>query len=297
MRGDGHPVLLLNGVGGSIALWDAMYEDLRDFQIISFDAPGTGHSSTPRLPYTMKALAKVVAGLLDLLGQRQVDVLGYSFGGVLAQQFARDFPERVRRLVLGATMCGWGVLPGETLALLSMVTPVRYYSKLAYALTAPVLAGGAAEATPEFIDRTAAARVDAPPSLSGYWLQLMAAWSWSSLPWLHELEHPTFVVAGAQDRLLPPVNSELIASLLPRARLLGLDGWGHYVLLDRQSGAGEAIADFLGAEHFEESNSWRRARKVSRQEASASSHAHCNLLTRLYWPHALYRWRHTHRIV
>lgn len=293
IRGDGPPVLLMNGLGASISLWEALHRDLTGLRVISFDAPGTGRSSRPSRPYTMVMLADMVADLLDALGHDQVDVVGYSFGGVLAQQFARDNPRRVRRLVLGATMPGWGVLPGDVISLLSVVTPVRYYSKLAYALTAPVLAGGAAEADPAFVERTAAARVADPPSLAGYCLQLVAAWSWSSLSWLHNVEHPTLVVAGAQDRLIPAVNSELIASLLPCARLIRVDGWGHYVLLDRDSGAGAAIADFLRAERFRDSDAWRGGRQVSPAEAAAAARAHRNVLTTLYWPHALYRWRHT----
>jgi poly(3-hydroxyoctanoate) depolymerase len=293
IRGTGAPVLLMNGLGGSVSLWEALHEDLPAFQVISFDAPGTGHSSTPRSPYTITELAAVVAEMLDAVGVERVDAVGFSFGGALAQQFARDHPGRVRRLVLGATMCGWGALPGDTLALMSIVTPIRYYSKRAYALTAPFLGGGPAEESREFIERTAAARLHAPPAWAGYALQLMAAWSWSSLPWLHTLEHPTLVLAGAQDRLLPPVNSELIASRLPHARLLTIDKSGHYLLWDRSSGAGAAIADFLAAERPEESTVWRGARSVPHDEARAAWRAHRNLLTAVYWPHTVYRWLHT----
>lgn len=296
VRGDGPPVLLLNGLGASVAMWEPLHADLADFRVISFDAPGTGRSSTPARPYTMAALAGVVAGLLDQLGEQAVDVVGYSFGGALAQQVARDHAERVRRLVLGATTCGWGGVPGDLPSVLSVLTPVRYYSKRAYALTAPILAGGAAEADPEFVLRTARARSEAPPSMPGYAFQLIATWSWSSLPWLHHLQPPTLVLTGAQDRLLPPVNSTLIASRIPHARMLEIDGWGHYVLLDRESGAGRAIAGFLSAARPEDSEAWRGARTVGSEEAAASVSAHRNALSRLSWPHILYRDRHARRI-
>jgi hypothetical protein len=120
----------------------------------------------------------------------------------------------------------------------------------------------------------------------------MAAWGWSSLPWLHRLQQPTLVVTGAQDRLLPAVNSTLIASRIPQARLLAIDGWGHYVLLDRLSGAGQAIAEFLRAPRPEDSEAWRRGRAVSDEDAAAAIRAHRNVLTRLIWPYALYRERH-----
>jgi pimeloyl-ACP methyl ester carboxylesterase len=283
----------MNGLGGSIEMWDALHQDLSGMQVVSFDAPGAGLSTSPRLPYTIASMADVVAQLLDTLGMERVDVVGYSFGGVLAQQFAHSHPERVRRLVLGATTPGWGGPPGELMALLSIVTPLRYYSKRAYALTAPHLAGGDAEKDPAFIERTASARVEAPPSLGGYWLQLIAAWSWSSLPWLHCVGHPTLVVTGAQDRLIPPVNSELIASRLPRARLLRINGWGHYVMLDQRSGAGAAIADFLQAERPEDSDAWRRGREVDSGTGTASASDHHNVLTKLNPLHSVYRRWHT----
>lgn len=293
IRGEGRPVLLMNGLGASIAMWDALHEDLTGLKVISFDAPGVGRSSSPSAPYRMSVLADLAAELLDVLGHDQVDVVGYSFGGVLAQQFARNHPERVRRLVLCATTPGWGGLAGEVTSLLAVMTPVRYYSKRAYALTAGALAGGAAEADPAFLARTAAARVADPPSIGGYWLQLMAAWSWSSLPWLHQLEHPTLLITGADDRLVPAVNSELIASRLRRARLVRIDGWGHYVMLDRASGAGAAILDFLDADRAEDSRAWREGREVTRQEAGVAAAAHRNALTRLYWHHGVYRRWHT----
>jgi pimeloyl-ACP methyl ester carboxylesterase len=124
VRGNGPSVLLINGLGASIALWEPLHQDLADFRVISFDAPGSGRSSTPRVPYTIGALADVVANLLDVLGEEAVDVVGYSFGGALAQQFARDYPHRVRRLVLGATTCGWGGLSGTVPSVLSVLTPV-----------------------------------------------------------------------------------------------------------------------------------------------------------------------------
>lgn len=293
VRGQGRPVLLMNGLGASIPMWEALHEDLSGLQVICFDAPGTGSSSTPVRPYRMADLADTAAELLTLLGHDRVDVVGYSFGGVLAQQFARDHPERVRRLALCATTPGWGALAGDLASFLAVVTPVRYYSRRIYALTAPALAGGEAEADPAFLERTAAARVQDPPSIGGYVLQLMAAWTWSSLPWLHEVRAPALVVTGTEDRLIPAGNSDLIASRLPQARVLRIPRWGHYLMLDGRSGAGAAIAEFLHAERLEDSATWRAAVEVTPREAAAGAARHRNALTRLYWQHGVYRWWHT----
>jgi pimeloyl-ACP methyl ester carboxylesterase len=266
VRGEGRPVLLINGLGASLPMWDELHEDLNHVQVISYDAPGTGRSSTPRRPYTITALARAASQVLDELGHDQADVVGYSLGGIVAQALAAHAPERVHRLVLVGTACGLGSVPGPLSTVLSVATPIRYYSKTAYALTTPLIAGGGAERDPRFIERTAASRVHSPPSVPGYALQLAAAWTCSTLPWLHRIEHPTLLLAGAKDRLVPPVNSALLAANLPHARRLLYDDWGHYLLMDRQSGAGAAIADFLKAETPEHSATWRLAHSVSHDE-------------------------------
>lgn len=91
------------------------------------------------------------------------------------------------------------------------------------------------------------------------------------------------------------MNSELIASRLPRARVVRIDGWGHYVMLDRHSEAGAAIMGFLRAERPEGNQAWREGREVGRQAAAVAASAHRNVLTRPYWPHAVYRrWHLAH---
>src|SRR5439155_14882958 len=131
VRGEGRPVLLINGLGASLAIWAALQDDLDGLEVISYDAPGTGRSSTPLWPYTMGELARVARGLLDELGHDEVDVVGYSLGGLVAQELALRASERVRRLVLAGTTCGLGAVPGPLSAILAVVTPIRYYSKLA----------------------------------------------------------------------------------------------------------------------------------------------------------------------
>ena len=110
IRGTGRPILLLMGIGGNLEMW-APFEDALDpgiVQTITVDAPGTGGSSGYRLPRRMSGLARTMDEMLGALGYDQVDVLGVSFGGVLAQQLAHQAPGRVRRLVLAATAAGLG---------------------------------------------------------------------------------------------------------------------------------------------------------------------------------------------
>lgn len=245
IRGSGPPLLLVMGLGGSIELWDPFVEAIEGRETIAFDAPGTGESEVPRRPLRMRGLGAVAEGLVDHLGYDSVDVLGVSFGGAVAQQLAFQAPQRVRRLVLAATTCGLGAVPGNPLALAILLTPYRYYSRRYLNLVAPFIYGGGARRQ-SLIDQQAAARLHRPPSLRGYYMQLMATAGWSSRRFLREIRQPTLVMTGDDDPLVPVINGRILARLIPGARLHVVKGGGHLFLLDRARESAAVIQQFLG---------------------------------------------------
>ncbi|HWM97243.1 MAG TPA: alpha/beta fold hydrolase, partial [Streptosporangiaceae bacterium] len=118
------PLLLCNGIGVSLELLQPFVDALDPRRpVIRFDMPGIGGSPAPVVPYHLATLPSLLAGLLDQLGYQQADVLGISWGGGLAQQFALSRPRRVRRLVLVATGPGALMVPGHPRVLLRMLTP------------------------------------------------------------------------------------------------------------------------------------------------------------------------------
>ncbi len=244
VEGAGPPLLLINGIGANIEMWAPFVAALHDRQVITFDAPGTGHSTRTRQPVRMRRLSRVVTGLLDELGYERVDVLGYSFGGALAQQLAHQSPDRVRRLVLAGTMCGVG-LPANPVVLALMATPYRYYSKTHLQRISPLIYGGRSRREPEVLRRHLAARLTRPPSMLGYQWQLYALAGWSSLLWLHRLEQPTLVLHGEKDPIVPLVNSRLMAGRIPGARLHVLPAAGHLFLIDQPEEPAAMVMDFL----------------------------------------------------
>ena len=111
-RGSGAPILLLNGLGSNADMWGVVEDRLSTVaRTIVFDMPGSGRSPTPRTPLSISDHAAVAVALLDELGHEQADVVGFSLGGMVAQQLARDAADRVRRLALVATGCGLGGMP------------------------------------------------------------------------------------------------------------------------------------------------------------------------------------------
>lgn len=241
-RGEGRPLLLLMGIGGNTAMWRPVREHLEGFRTIAFDMPGTGRSPLDVFsPPGMASLADLTAGVLDAVGVERADVLGYSFGGAVAQELAHRHPARVDRLVLAATTYGLGSELGSPVALASLMTPLRYYSPRFLKAIAPYAYGGHTPPSEESLGQ----RRKRPPTLFGYWKQVAAIASWTSRPWLASLECPTLLVMGADDRLVPPGNGRYMAARIRGARLVVVPRAGHMMLLEGDEQAYRAISGFL----------------------------------------------------
>ncbi|MGK0276732.1 MAG: poly(3-hydroxyalkanoate) depolymerase [Ilumatobacter sp.] len=243
--GIGRPLLLINGIGATGDLFGPFRKHLGDRETIAFDAPGVGGSPTPLMPYSMRKMAAIVAGLIDELGHDQVDVLGLSWGGALAQELAHRHPEVVHRLILTATMPGVTSIPGRPAAMSILMSPVRYYSPDYLRRVAPTLYGGAIRDSPGLLDEHAKQRAARPPTGRGYLYQLSAIQRFTSLPWLHRLPQRTLVLAGDQDPIVRLVNGRLLANRIRDARLHVVEGGGHLFLFTRGPEMAAIVADFL----------------------------------------------------
>jgi poly(3-hydroxyalkanoate) depolymerase len=236
------PLLLFNGIGASIESIAPFLEALNGPETIMFDVPGVGGSPAPWLPYRPWMLVRLSARLLEQLGYEQVDVLGVSWGGALAQQFAFQQAKRCRRLVLAATSPGHLMVPGKLTVLLKMATPRRYKDPDYMNKVAGEIYGGALRESPELVrDHLRHVRWS---SDYGYYLQLIAGVGWSSLPWLPFLSQPTLVIAGTDDPIVPVANGRILAALIPDARLVTIDD-GHLFLVTSADKSAEIISEFL----------------------------------------------------
>jgi poly(3-hydroxyoctanoate) depolymerase len=266
--GSGPPVLLVNGLGAHTAMWATVEQALSGFHVISFDAPGAGQSTTPRLPMSIRGVARIAQAVLDHFEVERADVVGFSMGGVVTQQLCADAPQRVRRAVLVATSPGIGGVHGNAAAMLNIATPVRYLSHRIYMHTIGSLAGGRARTDVAWLERHGTLRLRHPPSIRGYLGQLTSLAGWSGLPLLERIPHPVLVVTGDDDPLTPVANAMLLTHLLPCGRVLLAPGEGHLLLMDEDSRALAPIARFLaGADPEPE---WGAARTVSAADLQAA---------------------------
>lgn len=246
-RGSGPALLLINGLGATVEMWEPFAERIGGREVVTFDLPGAGRSGLARRPLRMSGLAGLVAELLSVLGYERVDVLGYSLGGAVAQELARRHPQRVNNLVLCATSPGMPSVPPRPVAGSLMLTPARYYDPWLAQLIVPVIAGGRTRRVHRALDADLARRLAHPPNPLGYLMQLFAFAGWASHPWLGELAQRTLIVHGDDDPLVPLVNARYLARSIPNATLRVIRGAGHLLLFDEAARVGPVIEAFLRA--------------------------------------------------
>jgi poly(3-hydroxyalkanoate) depolymerase len=242
--GEGPPLLLCNGIGASIELVEPFIAALDGVETIVFDAPGVGGSPRPALPYRFWNLACMVVRLLDQLGYREVDALGVSWGGGLAQQFAIQHPSRCRKLILAATSAGALMVPGRPSIISKLLSPRRYLDPSYLARIAPEIYGGEYRHNPDLARSYAYERQAGQPNWLGYYYQLFAALGWTSLPWLPLLRQPTLILAGNDDPIAPVINARILASFIPQAQLHIINS-GHLFLVTRAQEVAPIIKQFL----------------------------------------------------
>jgi len=241
------PLLLLNGIGVGLEALDPLVEALDPaIPVIRFDPPGVGGSPLPATPYRLPGLARTVLRLLDVLGQEQVDVLGISWGGGLAQQLARTGGRRCRRLVLVATGTGALMVPAHPRVLARMATPRRYLDRNHLRRIAAEIYGGSARTDPRIATWLLHTHGRVGPR-RGYYYQLLAGAGWTSVPFLPALRQPTLVLTGDDDPLIPTINGRLLATLIPNARLHVYRG-GHLELVADPGLLVPVIEEFLHAD-------------------------------------------------
>lgn len=240
-KGEGKrtPLLFFNGIGANLEIAQTFADAFTGRDIITFDMPGVGGSPDPVLPYRPWWVASAAKKILKLHGYNKVDVLGVSWGGGMAQQFAFQNQSMTNRLVLCATTSGVTMIPGDIRSLSKMGSPKRYKDKDYLAKHFETLYGEESEGAPEFAKNMIA------PSIKGYLYQLMCMAGWSSLPFLRLLKMPTLIIMGGKDRIVPVANGKILKFMIKGAKMHVFDDGGHLFLLSRRDASIAVIREFF----------------------------------------------------
>jgi 3-oxoadipate enol-lactonase len=246
--GAGAPALLIMGLGMNATGWwrtvPVLAESLR---VITFDNRGVGRSARPPGPYSITEMAADAVAVLDAAGVEAAHVYGISMGGMIAQEIALAYPERISSLVLGATTPGGdrAVAPeDETLAFLRRREQMPALEAVWASVPYNYGPSTRAERT-QLIGEDIQQRLRYPIEPEPYAAQLAAALGHDAHERLPGLDVPTLVVHGEEDRMVAPGNGRLLAEAIPGAELLMLAGAGHLYPTDAP-GADREIAGFLG---------------------------------------------------
>lgn len=249
-RGSGDPVLLIMGMNSTIRLWDLTYPALAErFRAVRYDQRGAGQSERAPGPYSIAGLTQDAVGVLDALGIERAHVVGWSMGGMVAQELAIRHPERVDRLALIATfararepLVQWWVEFGHW-------ARVRNPERRSFALwNVPWSYSPAFFRNPQgVVDAIEAAMTEpdpVPPEI--YLAQGNACIETDTLDRLASIRSETLVLVGAEDILTPVYYAEEIAARVPRAALHVLPHGGHASPIEFAAEVNDLLLSFLG---------------------------------------------------
>ncbi len=218
----------------------------RRFRTIVFDNRGVGKSDVPPGPYAVAQMAADSAAVLDAAGVDRAHVVGISMGGMIAQEFAIQYPQRVRSLALGCTACGGkNAIPAapnvvQTLMARAAMTP----EEGAEAMVPFIYDASTPRAR---IEEDLAIRRRTFPTAEGYLAQIQGILAWSCFDRLPQIQAPTLIVHGQTDQLVPPQNALVLHEHIKGSRLVMLPHASHIFTTDQPETAESAVLEFLTA--------------------------------------------------
>jgi len=237
--GEGEPLVLIAGTAFDLSFWDELMPELRGFRVLRLDNRGAGLSNAPDEALSIESMADDVAAVMDAATMPSAHVYGASMGGLIAQELAIRYPERVLSLVLGATWAGGPPL-SRALGALPLLLSRKGPEDLLRA-TAPFLS---ATPIPE-TDDPFPGHALAPRNKRVLRRQLAAQMRYSSLRRLHKIRQPTLIMHGEKDRFVSPLNAKRMTRRIPGARLRLIAGAGHLHHRDQPGESRDLLLDFL----------------------------------------------------
>ena len=249
VKGQGFPLVMIMGLGGNLDWWDPLIIQglSRNFRTVMFDNRGAGRTDLSDKQYTIKLFADDTAGLMDALTIPRANVLGISMGGMIAQELAINYPEKVEKLILCSTNCGSARSVPASQETVNMM--MRAGSASSTEETARML--WPLGLTRDFIDRNAdrlelaLQRISKAPTSPGcFQRQALACMSFNSYDRLRRIRAPTLVLSGKQDILIPWENGPILSKAIPNAKLVCLEKLAH-MLVEEMDEMLHTITEFL----------------------------------------------------
>jgi 3-oxoadipate enol-lactonase len=246
--GDGEPLLFIHGLGYDRRGWGPLPALLAaHFQVLIFDNRGVGESDVPEGPYAVSQMAADAVAVLDDAGVDRAHVLGVSLGGYIAAEIALTCPDRVRKLVLGSTAPGGTrshPMPQAGLEAFGRFPTMEREAGLRL-MVENSLGAHAVRERPELVEEIFAYRLERAPTLAGWQAQAYAGATFDAYDRISGIAAPTLVFQGGADTVVDPRNADLLAELIPDARVELVPERGHLVVWQEAELLAPIVREFL----------------------------------------------------
>ncbi|HEX7758092.1 MAG TPA: alpha/beta hydrolase [Caulobacteraceae bacterium] len=224
-QGEGPPLLFISGTGGDLRNKPNIFDGplTKTFDLLAYDQRGLGRTSKPDQPYSMAGYADDAARLMDHIGWSQANVLGVSFGGMVAQELVLRHPAKVRRLVLACTSpggAGGASFPFHEIDHMDRVTRARHMIPISDTRRDAVWAAGHAEFHDQLVALGAAdPYADEPGHAMGARRQLEARAAHDTWDRLPDIRRPVLIAGGRYDGIALPETQARLAARIPARSL------------------------------------------------------------------------------
>ncbi len=239
-------VVLTHGLGGRLDFFAPHVEALAArHRVLRWDLRGAGRSEKPVGPYDPTLFARDLAALLDALGESSAYIVGHSGGGVVAQRFALDFPERTLGLILASTSSEVGSKPTAAWNRLADTIERNGFGSGGRDPDPRAFGPAFAAAHPEIVRRLAEETRENDPVAYAATARAFGSYNWTGE--LPRLRAPTLIVQGLADQMTPPGGSVILSRRIPRSRLLMVPDAGHNLPIEMPALFTAAVLSFLAA--------------------------------------------------
>jgi pimeloyl-ACP methyl ester carboxylesterase len=245
--GNGYPLVMIMGYGNTLRLWEpVLIRSLSSYyKLIIFDNRGMGNTEVGQRPFSIEQFADDTAGLMDALDIRQAHVLGWSMGALIAEEVALRHTGKVNKLILYAAHCNANLFPPPPEVIQKLTdmsgSPKEKGIRFISTLFPPDWLRSNQERIKEIFYRPLGS---IPPETMNK--QSMAIGKWKGCcDHLGEINNPALVIAGSDDRLVPPQNAQYLAGKIPNAQLVLYENGGHGLMFQHPEKFSEKVIDFL----------------------------------------------------
>lgn len=244
VEGHGEPLVMIMGLGGDQSAWKHQVSNFKKhYQVITFDNRGAGKSDKPEEVYSPTLMAEDAIQLMDFLEIEEAHILGVSMGGLIAQEIAINYPERILKLILASTFaCQDDEANGPTPEMLAIAElPIKKgVNRLLDASFNKFF--NRVFIVPLIRFKTRRIRETEITGIRG---QVDGIKGYDSLDRLPLIKAPTLVLTGTKDRVVKPESSNTLSQKIPNAKLVKIDNGSHLICWEKSKDFNKEVLDFL----------------------------------------------------